>query len=155
MKKLAIFGGFILLFCSYDPYIPEPFPYKPILLTRPVLENSVEVLQPQNLVKPGKIYISGNYLFINEKYMGIHIINNTDPVNPVNTAFIRIPGCIDMAVKGNVLYADNAVDLVALDMTDLSDIKVTKRIKNTFPELLPPGEDYIPWEFTAANRPEQ
>lgn len=59
-----------------------------------------------------------------------------------------------MAMKGNILYADNAVDLVAVDLSSPVNIMVTKRIKNVFPELTPPGYNWIPWNYTAENRPE-
>ena len=154
MKKLILFAGIILLFCSVEPVPSEPFPYRPIAMTRQMLESSVEMLDSAKLIKPGKIYIKDNYIFINEKYQGIHIINNTDPSNPVKEGFLRIPGCIDIGMKGNILYADNAVDLVAVDLSNPASITVTKRIKNVFPELTPPGNDELPWYYSPENRPE-
>jgi len=154
MKKLILATGIILLFCSVDPVPTEPFPYRPIVMTRQMLEGSVEMLNAADLVRPGKIYIKENYIFINEKYHGIHIINNTDPSSPVKEGFLRIPGCIDMAMKGNILYADNAVDLIAVDLSDMNNILITKRIKEIFPEHSPPGYDWLPWNYQAENRPE-
>ncbi|MFO7658544.1 MAG: hypothetical protein R6W78_15910 [Bacteroidales bacterium] len=144
---LLLFGGFGVL------YEDEVIPYRPIVMTREILEQSVALLEAIPLKKPGKIYIKDNYLFINEKYKGIHIINNSDSVHPVNEGFLRIPGCIDMAMKGNILYADNAVDLVAIDLSNTANMVVTKRIRNAFTEHYPPGYDYIPWMFSAENRP--
>ncbi len=154
MRKLLLISGLALIICGWEPYKPEPFPYRPILMTRQVLESSVAYMPPRIIEKPGKIYTIGKYIYVNEKYNGIHVIDNTDPSNPVNAGFVRIPGCIDMALKGTILYADNAVDLVAVDLTDLENLHVTSRVKNAFPELLPPGESYIPWEYNAENRPE-
>ncbi len=154
MKTNLLFLGLIVLLSSYYPYEEEPFAYTPILMTRQSLENSVEMLSASTIEKPGKIYFKDNYIFINEKYKGVHIINNANPENPIKEGFIRIPGCIDMAMKGNILYADNAVDLVAIDLSDPSNIQVTSRVKNVFPELLPPGKDWLPWTFTKENRPE-
>jgi hypothetical protein len=153
MKKLIIAAGIFILFCSIEPVPSEPFPYRPILMTRQMLEGSVEMLEPAKLIKPGKIYIKDNYLFINEKYRGVHIIDNTDPSNPVKTGFLRIPGCIDIAMKGSILYADNAVDLIAVDLSNPASISVTKRIKNIFPEHTPPGNTVIPWNYEPENRP--
>src|SRR4030043_1599912 len=153
MKKLILLAGIILLFCSVEPVPSEPFPYRPIAMTRQMLESSVEMLGPAKLIKPGKIYIKDNYIFNNEKYQGVHIINNTDPSNPVKEGFLRIPGCIDIGMKGNTLYADNAVDLVAVDLSNPARTIVTKRIKNIFPELTPPGYIWVPWNYSAENRP--
>lgn len=153
MRKLILLAGIIILFCGVEPVPSESFPYKPILMTREMLESSVAMMPPVELVNTGKIYISNNYIFINEKYKGVHVIDNSDPSNPVKTGFLRIPGCLDIAVKGNVLYADNAVDLIAVDMTNPSGTVVTKRIRNIFPERNPPGYDWIPWNYNTENRP--
>ena len=154
MKKLILSLFVVIIFCGIDTVPTEPYPYRPIMMTREVLESSVELIEPAKLIKPGKIYIKDDYLFINEKYKGLHIIDNTDPSNPVNKGFLRIPGSIDMAMKGNILYVDNAVDLVAIDLSDPSNIIVTRRIKNVFPEIVPPGEFDIPWMYSIDQRPE-
>jgi hypothetical protein len=60
-----------------------------------------------------------------------------------------------MAVKDNVLYVDNATDLVAItfDTTNWAGITVSKRIRDILPELSPPDYQYIPWEYTRTKRP--
>lgn len=114
--------------------------YVPVFMKRTELEKSVSYsAQSRDLIQPGKIYYKTPYIYINEKYKGVHIVNNTDPSNPKKEGFITAPGCIDMAVKGNILYLDNAVDLVAFD---LDAKKVTERIKNVFPEPIPPKGSY-------------
>ncbi len=67
----------------------------------------IEVLSPKSLTNPGKIYTYGSTLFINELNAGIHVINNSNPQNPVPLKFIKILGNVDIAVKDNILYADN------------------------------------------------
>jgi hypothetical protein len=110
--------------------------YKPVFMKRADLENSVAYQQgARALTNPGKIYSKPPYIYVNERYKGIHVINNTDPAHPVSEGFITAPGCIDMAVKDNVLYLDNSVDLVAFD---LNTKKVTQRVKNVFPEPVGP-----------------
>ena len=79
--------------------------------------------------------IAAQMIFINEKYEGVHVINNADPSNPIKYAFITVPGCIDIAMKGKTLYVDNAIDLVALDVSDPLNVQVTERIPGIFPEL--------------------
>lgn len=94
---------------------------------------TIKTLAPQPLKSPGKIYIKGRYLFINEQGQGVHVLDNSDPAHPVKLSFIAIPGNVDMAVKDNVLYVDNAVDLVALDISDPKQITVLKRVKDAYP----------------------
>lgn len=143
-----------ILLCSYDPHYDPESIYKPVLMTRPQLESSIKSDVSQEMKNPGKIYMKDQFIFIVEKYKGIHIIDNSDRLNPVKKGFIHIPGCIDIAMKGNTLYADNAVDLVSIDLLNFPEITVTSRIQETFSELSPPDQDYIPYNYTKGNRPE-
>ena len=152
-KVLGIFILLVVLF-GFDDYY-QYSDYTPVVMKREALERSVFLKEAQPLLNPGKIYAKDNYLFINEKYEGIHVIDNTDPTNPNSIGFINVPGCIDMAIKGSILYADNAVDLVAIDLSKYPKIEVTERIKNIFPEQLPPDLDYIPDNYLPSNRPKK
>lgn len=92
----------------------------------------------------GKIYIQGNLLFVNEKYKGIHVFDNSNPASPVNLTFIDIPGNVDQAVKGNYLYADNYVDLVVLDISTITSPIEVARIKDIFPYTIPEAVEMYP-----------
>lgn len=92
----------------------------------------------------GKIYIQGNYLFVNEKYKGIHVFDNTNPASPVNITFIDIPGNVDLAIRGNYLYADNYVDLVVLDISNITSPIEIARIKDIFPYTIPETTEEYP-----------
>ncbi len=123
--------------------------YAPVFMSRETLNNSVMYISgAYDMKRTGKIYYRAPYIYVNERYKGVHVINNTDPANPINEGFILAPGCIDMAVKGSILYLDNAVDLVSFD---LDRRLVTKRIQNVFPEPLPPGDFY---HYRHFDRPE-
>jgi len=94
--------------------------------------------------KTGKIYIYNDYLFINEPNEGIHIYNNTNPNAPVNMAFLKIPGNVDLAIHNNILYADNFIDLLAFDLSNMNNIKLVKRVTDVFNQFYNPGiEKYI------------
>lgn len=161
MKKLKplIFGSFIaslaisiFLIYSFDVEPVEESAYTAIIMSRAELEKSIEYQEAQPIKQIGKIYKKDSWVFITEKYKGIHIIDNTNPASPLKAGFIRVPGCIDISMKNNSLYADNSVDLVTIDMSTLPQISVTGRIKNVFPEPLPPDLKYIPNKFLN-NRP--
>ena len=123
--------------------------YMPIYMSRETLENSVKYIAgARDMIQTGKIYYRAPYIYVNERYKGVHIINNSNPAYPVNEGFILAPGCIDMAVKGNIIYLDNAVDLISFD---LDSRQITKRIRNIFPEPLPP--DDFNYYFSYNNRP--
>ena len=65
---------------------------------------------------------------------GIHVIDNSNPSSPKNIAFIDIPGNIDLAVKGNMLYADLYTDLVTLDISNPLNVVKKNIIDGVFPE---------------------
>ena len=122
-------------------------------MKRADLEKSIVALPAIELQYPGKIYTKGDTLYIVEKHKGIHVILNADPKNPINQYFIRIPGIVDLAVKGHVLYTDNAVDLISIDISDMNKLTVLDRKRDVFPALTPPGTDWIPWNYTNGSRP--
>jgi hypothetical protein len=146
-------GFLVVLTTSFDrePYVETN--YTAILMTRDELEKSIGWQAPQPITVIGKIYKKDHWILITEKFKGIHLIDNSDPTAPKNTGFIRVPGCIDIAVKEGSLYADNSVDLVTIDMAYLPEIRVTSRIRNIFPEPFPPDLLYMPAKFRPGNRP--
>jgi hypothetical protein len=127
-----------ILLSSSDPVVVYG-EYTPIYMNRTEMESAVQIESPQPLRSTGKIYTYGQYILVNEKYKGIHVIDNSNPAAPQNIAFLHIDGCIDMAMKNNILYADNATDLIALKTTDnFASVQVTERIINIFPEIESP-----------------
>ena len=118
--------------------------YAPILLPRSQLSQSVQVQSPREIIDRGKIYVRGSYLFVNERYYGIHIIDNSNSLSPQKISFVAISGCVDMAVKGNTLYADNAVDLVVFDISSPTNPVLVNRLGNKFSQnrISPDGYTY-------------
>ena len=89
-------------------------------------------LPPQPIGNLGKIYYKDPYLYINERFKGIHVYDNSDPTNPTPIAFIQIYGSEDIAITGDILYADNYTDLVAIDISDINNVKVVNRVKDLY-----------------------
>lgn len=110
---------------------------EPIYLSYEDLRTSFNVKSAQEIIQPGKLYFKDNQIYVNEYQKGIHVVNNIDPSNPQVLKFIELPGCVDMSIKGNLLYADSYVDLVVIDISDLENIKEIARIENAFPYMLP------------------
>ncbi len=135
--------GMITTSCR-DKFNVEYQALVPVYLSYSDLRASVKVVGRQDLVKPGKIYTYGNYIFINENMKGAHVYNNSNPAAPQYVGFINIPGNIDLVVKDNIMYADSYIDLVAIDITDPSNAKEVGRTKGVFPYSLPfyPQTDY-------------
>ena len=78
---------------------------------------------PQTIVNAGRTFIEGDYLFIGELGLGIHVYDNTMPSNPVALAFLSIPASTDYFVKNDVLIVDNGNDLVSLKIDALDKLK--------------------------------
>ena len=127
--------------------------YTPILTDRSVLEKAVKFTAKRDLKAPSKIYYKDNFIFVSDQHRGIHIIDNTDPTNPIKTGFIEVLGAMDMAIKGNLLFVDNATDLISIDISDKANPVVKNRVKDVFPEPLPPDGLAIPEEYLKRNRP--
>lgn len=87
----------------------------------PVYADSVRIHQvivetPRSLKNTAKIYYKDSTIYIIEKDSGIHVIDNRLPTTPKPLRFIKMLGCEDIAIKGNIMYADNFTDLVAIDV---------------------------------------
>jgi len=107
------------------------------------LRAPVNVKSAQDIIQPGKLYFKDKIIYVNEYMKGIHVIDNQDPSKPKVLKFIEIPGNVDLAIKGNILYADSYVDLVAIDISNLDDIKEVARIENAFPYMVPEYTDGV------------
>lgn len=125
--------GLLMQGCIKDHCTQTYSYFVPVYKTTAEVRANIKSNTPRLMERTGKLYIRGSYIFLNEVDKGIHIIDNRIPTAPKNVAFIDIPGNMDMAVKGNTLYADAYTDLVALDITDPLNAKMTKIVENAFP----------------------
>jgi hypothetical protein len=113
----------------------------PVYLSYETLRSSVRPATARALVQPGKIYFKGDYILIVEYRQGVHLVDVSHPEQPENKAFIEIPGCTDIAVKDQSLYADSYVDLVVIDLSDIANPKETKRLTSVLPYTIPSPEN--------------
>lgn len=104
---------------------------KPVYITKTNFE-TIESKPAQGFSKVGKIFKLGNRIYISDKGSGVHIIDNSNPVLPSKLAFISIFANNDVAVKNNIMYADNSSDLIAIDISDIHNVNLTKRLVNVF-----------------------
>src|SRR5512138_526845 len=133
---LCSFFSFFFFSCEDSTY-KEFKGNEPVYLSYEDLRSSVAVEQNVELKNPGKIYFKDNYIFIVEELQGIHVFDNTNPAAPVNKSFIKLPGVADIAISGNIMYADSYVDLAILDLQDISNIKEVGRMRDIIPYTVP------------------
>ena len=122
--------------------------HEPIYMDWKELRSAVKVEPPHQPAKRGKIYVHGQLLLISEPGQGIHVIDNRDPTDPRPTAFLRVPGNIDVAARGNHLYVDSAVDLLVFRLhDDPRKIQLVRRLREVFPyqwrHTLPEGDGRV------------
>lgn len=141
MKKLLVLSAIFLLFYSGSEFTVDG--YRPVYVP-PEEAKEIRLLEPREVTTQGKIYIKDHFIYLGDVNLGIHIIDNSDPTSPVRVAFLQIYGNHDIAIRGDVLYADNLEDLVAIDIGDRENPRLLKRIENVyelpnqhFPENLP------------------
>ncbi len=142
MKKLFLaFLVFLLFFNGTSVFKVDG--YRPVYVPKEEAK-TIKVLPPQDITTQGKVYVKDPYIFVGDVNLGIHVIDNSDPRHPYKLAFIQIYGNHDIAVKEQVLYADNMEDLVAIDISDMQNPTLVKRVESVYklpnqhyPENLP------------------
>ncbi|MBC7890047.1 MAG: hypothetical protein H7Z13_19390 [Ferruginibacter sp.] len=155
MKKFSLYLCLIVAVCFITQSCVKDTLQTTYTYYLPVYKSKTEVLQsiksapPQQLKKTGKLFLFGQYIFINEINKGVHIIDNTNPLAPKNISFIAIPGNLDIAVKNTTLYADLFTDMVTIDIADPANIVLKKVNSGVFPErvydngFVPDSNQYI------------
>lgn len=126
-----------------DEIVPRvAFGLRPVYFTG---DDATEIYAeaPRPVLDGAGIVVLGTTILIIDKGTGIHVINNTDPLNPVPISFIRIVGVLTATADGNRLFANNLSDLVTIDITDFRNVSVIDRDQNLFPAPLDYPENYL------------
>ena len=170
--KFTIISCLLVLFssCESDDAPSEKAVFVvPVVKSLAAIRNNVAVTSARQTNSDGKIYVAENYLFYIAQEEGFHIYNNQNPALPVNIAFINLEGVHDIAVKGDYLYADNFVDLLVFDISNIEAISLVETVENAisfnpaFPDtaefydytvMTNPGEIVTRYRLENRNRPQ-
>jgi len=117
----------------YNKYLAN----SPIYTSFEDFRNSVKLEVSHSITTKGGIYIKDDYLFVTEPNNGVHIIDNSNVSAPNNIGFLKITGNTGIIIKGDYLYANSLIDLVVIDISDISNPKEVGRLKDVFPNSLP------------------
>jgi hypothetical protein len=148
LKSVLAMAVLVSLFsCEKKDEFAEYIVARPLVMSKADFENSVDILPPRPIDESGKIYAYQNYIFINDKYEGIHVIDNSNPAAPQKIAYITIAGNVDISIKDDVLYADSITDLVILDISNISNIQEVTRLKDVLQDnvIIPLEADIVEW----------
>jgi len=99
--------------------------YTPVYTLKSSVLAAINGNANQPVAQVGQIYTKGNFIYLNDVNAGIHVIDNSDPTHPVQTAFLNIPGNMNIAIRGNILYADMYEDLLAIDISNPHQVRIT------------------------------
>ena len=138
MKKLLLFLTILVLFGSLSSCRDKCKETRLVVLQIPIyhpfseIRAGVDVAPAREIQDPGKVFVQGNYLFINEIKQVVNVINKSDPANPKFISFIKIPGNGDIVVRDNILYADSYTDIVAIDIRDPAQAREVGRVHDVF-----------------------
>jgi hypothetical protein len=91
---------------------------------------SIKTQNFKALKNPGKIYLYEDMLFVNELGQGLHVYDISKPTTPRFLTFYDIIGNYDMAIKDDLLYVDNVIDLLQIDISNITNPKLVKRFEN-------------------------
>ncbi|MCK0157325.1 hypothetical protein MWU65_09065 [Cellulophaga sp. F20128] len=126
---------------------------KPVTISIAEFEKGGDIIAPRPIEESGKIYAYEDYIFVNDAYKGIHLIDNSNPKNPVKRAFINIAGNVDISVKDNFLYADSMQDLLVFDISNMDNIKLVNRLKGVLRDnIVWPTAEIYEWEDIDTNK---
>lgn len=134
LSLLLMTGVFVASSCKKPCKATYTYSYfEPVYRAKAEVKANIKSNAPRAITNPGKIYQYGNYLFLNEVGKGIHVIDNGNPAAPVNKSFISIPGNVDIAIKGGLLYADLYADLVVMDIANPMNVVTKSFVDKVFP----------------------
>src|SRR3954469_6548824 len=102
-KTIKVFSILVLTFslsaCFYEgPDFPagKVTGYRPVYAT--ASDTAITFTEARPVHMPGKIYVYGNFLLVNEIREGIHVFDNTNPSTPKPVGFLSLHGNEDMAI---------------------------------------------------------
>lgn len=175
-KTLVLFSFLAILFgltSCFETFGEVNFPEGQVNGYKPIYANSEDLSiafeSPRPVDNAGKIYLYGDLILLNERFKGLHLIDNQDPTNPRNLGFLRISGATDMAVRNQVLYVNQYEDLLAVDVSDINNIRLIAREEKVLAidggNQVPPVSGFyfecvdlskgvvIGWEMATVNNP--
>lgn len=125
--------AFALSSCLKEKSLRTYTIYRSDYAVKPEVKENAKLHSAQSMKNPGSFVLYGTAMYINEKNKGIHIVDYSNPSNPINKGFIPIPGNKGLSIKNNILYADCYCDLFVFKIHQ--DQNVT--LENTVPKVFP------------------
>ena len=116
--------------CDDEVYLTS---YEPVIL--PAAEwrtDNFLLSDPLDVCDPTAFYVYGDLLLVMDRSKGLHVIDNSDNDNPRPLAFLDIPGGGSMAVRNELLYVSQYIDLLTFSLRDAARPELISRTENVF-----------------------
>lgn len=107
----------------------------PVFKAYSEIRHDIAATSPRAIETAGKIYLYNQYVLINDVNKGVHIFEVASNATTTPLAFIPITGNKDIAVRNGVLFADNYTDLLAIDLSNISQPSLISRKQDAFPPM--------------------
>ena len=113
------------------------------------LRNNPLITEKRTISDPGKVYVGNEALLIGEENVGIHVFDNRNPSNPINTLFLDIPFSKEFFVEGDFIYVESHYDMLKIDISNINNPSLVNRVEYAFSEpiLNSQGEQLIGFHF--------
>ena len=137
MKKIFYYIALLsILVACEDKYedihkYARPY-YIPILLDAREILVDIQVKSSTNPEEAFKIVLNDKYLFVGEKMKGIHVYKKTDAYQTSPLCFIECKSLKAFDVKEDMLYCNNFIDLLAVDVGNPLQAKIIHRERDFF-----------------------
>ena len=92
----------------------------------------IKSTEPRESIDQGAFLEIYPYIYINDRFTGIHVFDNQDPANPSKMFFWEIPGNTEFTISGDFLYADNSRHLLTIDISDPANIFVVSAVEDIY-----------------------
>jgi len=130
---------FILVACedTYEVTHEYSRPYSiskeyPIQLDAREILVDIQIEAPVNPNEAFKIVSNEKYIFVGEKMKGVHVFEKSDESHTIPLCFIECKYIKAFDVVDNMLYCNNFVDLLVIDVTSPLQSKILHREKDYF-----------------------
>jgi hypothetical protein len=110
----------------------EYIAYEPVLVNADDFRTTIVATDARNLCTPSGFYVYGDYLLVVEAKEGLHVFDNSDPTNPRAISFVPVMGAAGLAVRNDILYINNYVDLVSFDISSPTAPVMVGRTEDVF-----------------------
>ena len=104
--------------------------------------HKISIESAREIINPAKIFTYQQYLMVNIRGEGFHVLDNSNPSAPRPLFFIKVPGSNDVAIKNGYIYADNYDDIVVFTINENQELEIISRLDNVMNnQLYPPYRD--------------